>query len=212
MMKRRQTPLGSALVIAALTLATAGCGKSMPIPADLQQGSESLPVTGKKAMAKSFAIGDFQVKDVKRKGKTTAGVSAGNVASAEKSKQSFTLAVAGPDAQEFAIDCQIEDSQASVGFSGKAEHRLECTVGDWQLSLDGAQGQLSRDGTTFGLSTWSSNALMPRPSGYYVKGEANDVAAITGEQMLVRSGIDAPARAAVVAAAAALLVYSDTPS
>ncbi len=192
-------------------VAISGCGKQMPIPESLQQESETLPVTGKKAMAKSFTIGDFQIKDVKRKGKTTASASAGNVASAEKSKQKFSLAVAASGA-EISVECQIQDSQASVGFSGKAEHLLDCTIGDWTLSLAGNEGTLSRDGTSFALSAWSSSSLMPRPSGYYVKGDANDVAAITEEQMLMRAGMEGELRTAVAAAAAALLVYSDIPA
>jgi hypothetical protein len=184
----------------------------MPIPESLQQGSETLPVAGKKAMAKSFTIGGFQVSDVKRKGKTTASASAGKVASAEKSKQSYTLSVSGPDAPSLDVDCQIQDSQASVGFSGKAEHLLDCTVGDWTLSLNGAEGTLSRDGESFPVSAWSSSSMMPRPSGYVLKDQASDMAAVTKEQMLLRTGVDAEARAAVVAAAAALLIYSDIPA
>ena len=200
----------STVLITALVAVTA-CNKQMPVPESLQSESETLTVEGKKAMAKEFKIGDIQVKDVKRKGKSSSGVSAGGVASAEKSKQRFTLSVAA-SGQDVAIECEIQDSSGSVGFSGSSESNLNCTFADWTLALTNDAGSISGGGSNLELSAWSSSKLMPRPSGFTLKTGDDDVAAITKEQMLLRTGIEPDLRVAVAAAAAALLVYADTPA
>jgi hypothetical protein len=199
------------LTIGALAGLTA-CGKQMPIPEGLQTESETLPVEGKGAMAKSFTIGAFQVKDIKRKGKGTMSASAGGVAGGSASKQKFSFAVTA-EGNEWTVECEIRDSESKVGgFQTSGESKLDCTFDAWTLALVNTEGTLSGGGSSLSLATWSANSMMPRPSGFYVKSDAQDVAAVTKEQMVLLKGIETDTRAAVAAAAAALLIYADIPA
>ena len=89
MKTQRYTPFSPLCRTALLVvLGASGCNKQpMPIPDQLQQQSETLPISGNTAMGKTFAIGDFRVDEVKRGGKGTVSGSAGTVASASASKQ-----------------------------------------------------------------------------------------------------------------------------
>ena len=42
------------------------CGFAIPVSDSLQSGSETMTIEGKKTMAKSFTVGGYEVKDVKR--------------------------------------------------------------------------------------------------------------------------------------------------
>ena len=145
-------------------------------------------------------------------GRTANRAGKDRVASASQSKQKFGFSVDG-SGSSWQVTCEIEEKQSQVAFAGGSDSTaLRCSIGEWQLVLAGSTGKLSRDASELELSTYTASAISPRPDGYYVRSDGSDVAALSKSQLMVRKGMEGDTRAAVGAAAAALLIFSGIPS
>jgi hypothetical protein len=170
-----------------------------------------LTIEGKKTMAKSFTVGGYEVQDVKRGMKKGASVSGGPV-QAKKSEQKFSFNLAA-EGESYGVDCTLVDKKLAVGGintgDGKGENMLDCQFADWAIKLDGSQGTL-QGAQSFEIVTWKKSRMLPRPGGYYFKASGEDVAAVDGIKLMVRKEVEPNTKAALAAAAVALLLYSDT--
>jgi hypothetical protein len=180
-------------VTSAVTLSIS-CQMAMPIPPDVARDMAPIPITNRGSFTgswanESFTMASYQVSDVARAGRTSAGISAQAApdvnASGTRSNSGYSytfLAAGGPARGE--CTTQLSEGQAQAGYysaQGNDSHvACRCTQGglDTQVVLEGPDGAWQGTVMLHGypvqiraIEQYANGMHAPQPLGYDVRAQ-----------------------------------------